>query len=667
MSATSPVISSRPVSASSSRRSSFADNLDQLAFISLSAHRFPAAPTSDTLERNSTSASIQRPTKSTPSSPRLAPLSSLGTDRRAISRPNSPSFSRHSSSSHDRSTHSLTNEELSLRRRRARSWVHAPGAAFTPATSAAVAASSGMGSTSISRITPRRQVSSPGIGVHSIPASIPRLGRMRSTSASSGSSPPLQAERTRRSIPAGRQRRSSSARTSPVVSPLQPLTPAELPPPQRTHSVPQLARISPMMYGIGYHYAASREDLHTHGLGLPEGYFALPPSHTEPPSISAFHEGDDVPPPYTASQIDLHALSVSSAIERPLQPPVDQDEEGEEGVLSFSTQSRHSADQSIPRSDTNDGLRRRREVEESVERIEETPTPLRGTTAYSRFRIFVLLYLLHPLRLLAALPGCIGTFWLLRNAVFLVWSQGSIWQQHDDNFTSPSAIEFGMASLWSMATAYHASSFTTLLLRRWVHYYSILSSFIRLIALQAICWPLVRLTLFILGPKNPLASWVIISTTTAASDTVARWVVSNITNDPSSAPERESFSASRNSNRKKRKKRSGATAFWRAVMGGPSDSNNNNGATISFENNTSRYVTESEADSDADIYRYRLNERQFQRYQSEATQESAERESQRVARIFHWDVAFRRNVLPIAVLSFLSLLALLLEQVQRRA
>ena len=424
-----------------------------------------------------------------------------------------------------------------------------------------------------------------------------------------------------------------------------------------------------------YQYA-SREDLHSNqiGLGLPEGYFALPPPHSAPPSDMWIFANEDVPPPYTPSQADLHALAISHTHELPAQSNAaqdrgnrdqDEDDDEEEGILSFSTQSRHSAEH-IPRSSVGgDGLRRRREEETpAMERSEETSTSSREGINYTRVRLFVVRYLLHPLRLLAAVPGCIGTFWLLRNAVMLVWSQGSIWQQHSN---TPSAMEFGLASLWSLATAYHAMSFTTLLLRRWVHYYSILSSFIRLIALQAICWPLVRLTLFILGPKNPLAGWVIISTTTAFSDTVARWVVSNISNDLQSIPEREA-SSHRSSNRKRRKRRSGATAFWRAVMGGP-PSDSNVAANSPSSENTSRYLAESEADSDGDIYRHRLNQRQFERYLSEGTngrEGSSATDSRRLARCFHWDVAIRRNALPIAVLSFLSLLNLLLEQVHQR-
>ncbi|KAK0548090.1 hypothetical protein OC846_004609 [Tilletia horrida] len=141
--------------------------------------------------------------------------------------------------------------------------------------------------------------------------------------------------------------------------------------------------------------------------------------------------------------------------------------------------------------------------------------------------------LLFPLRLFAAVPGSIGTFWLLRNTWvgirnegFGPWTKpaklGSGREEH------PPAVVFAIASLWSLSTAYYALSLTTLLLRRWLLYYSPLSSIIRLVALQAICWPLVRITLFVFGPHRPLEAWILIATTTTFSDTVARWLVSNI-------------------------------------------------------------------------------------------------------------------------------------------
>ncbi|SPO32073.1 related to Myp1 protein [Ustilago trichophora] len=170
----------------------------------------------------------------------------------------------------------------------------------------------------------------------------------------------------------------------------------------------------------------------------------------------------------------------------------------------------------------------------------------------------VLKLLLHPLRILAAVPGCIGTFWLARNAWVLATRHGHllspgqilITPDGTSHFWSaqlselpvsgplrlgrrqPGSLDFAVACLWSMSTAYHALSFTTLLLRRWLLYYSILPSLIRLVALQAICWPLVRLTVHVFGADQPLGAWVVIGTTTALSDVVSRWVTSNIADAP---------------------------------------------------------------------------------------------------------------------------------------
>ncbi|GAC98921.1 hypothetical protein PHSY_006516 [Pseudozyma hubeiensis SY62] len=172
----------------------------------------------------------------------------------------------------------------------------------------------------------------------------------------------------------------------------------------------------------------------------------------------------------------------------------------------------------------------------------------------------VLKLLLHSLRVLAAVPGCIGTFWLARNAWILATEHGHllspgqivITDNGANHFTSahsprlqpalldahrlgrrqPGSLDFAVACLWSMSTAYHALSFTTLLLRRWLLYYSILPSLIRLVALQAICWPLVRITVHVFGADQPLGAWVVIGTTTALSDVVSRWVTSNIADAP---------------------------------------------------------------------------------------------------------------------------------------
>ncbi|EPQ30020.1 uncharacterized protein PFL1_02693 [Pseudozyma flocculosa PF-1] len=143
----------------------------------------------------------------------------------------------------------------------------------------------------------------------------------------------------------------------------------------------------------------------------------------------------------------------------------------------------------------------------------------------------VLRVLLHPLRWLAVVPGCLGTFWLARNAYLLATQDDRLYSSYaavGAAVRQPGALDFAVSSLWSVFTAYYALSFTTLLLRRWLLYYSVLPSLIRLLALQAICWPLVRITVHVFGIRQPLGAWAVIGTTTALSDIVARWVTSNI-------------------------------------------------------------------------------------------------------------------------------------------
>ncbi|KAJ9478594.1 hypothetical protein PHBOTO_002098 [Pseudozyma hubeiensis] len=195
--------------------------------------------------------------------------------------------------------------------------------------------------------------------------------------------------------------------------------------------------------------------------------------------------------------------------------------------------------------------------------VEDSSVPRPGATAAEEDEEtfpLVLKLLLHSLRVLAAVPGCIGTFWLARNAWILAtehgrllspgqivisnngtkhfWSadspqlQPALLDAHRLGRRQPGSLDFAVACLWSMSTAYHALSFTTLLLRRWLLYYSILPSLIRLVALQAICWPLVRITVHVFGADQPLGAWVVIGTTTALSDVVSRWVTSNIADAP---------------------------------------------------------------------------------------------------------------------------------------
>lgn len=417
----------------------------------------------------------------------------------------------------------------------------------------------------------------------------------------------------------------------------------------------------------------------------------------------------------------------------------------------------------------------------------------------------VLKMILHTLRVLAAVPGCIGTFWLLRNALMLARLQPSLLSNgnalilangtvmypnqeglqelgsHQGAFKlgrrQPGALDFAVSCLWSMSTAYHALSFTTLLLRRWLLYYSILPSLIRLVALQAICWPLVRLTVFLFGPDQPLGAWVVIGTTTALSDVISRWVTSNIADAPlegeldddeddwddeamNSVPDlpfglyvrtkisagsgeryvygnRRDYGMDRGTNdsdwefrsgdeseamaavhqtlrersERRRQRRGGqGTRFWRAVIGGPSTPSKRKKRGLHAGTSQTSYLsgtaTETEVEAESDWAGYgtdrtlmgsaaaSLRHRRAALPRQPTTEDedvasghrlSTMRTASRVdpytgqrtilprsssftsanradsRRKFRWDVAMRRNVLPVAALGYLSMWILILD------
>lgn len=383
--------------------------------------------------------------------------------------------------------------------------------------------------------------------------------------------------------------------------------------------------------------------------------------------------------------------------------------------------------------------------------------------------------LLHPLRLLAVVPGCLGTFWLARNAMLLAWQDGRVFSEVrglastgpmaraaalagrpllgvDPSQRQPGALDFFVACLWSLSTAYHALSFTTLLLRRWLLYYSILPSIIRLLALQAICWPLVRMTVFVFGVNQPLGAWVVIGTTTALSDIISRWVTSNIadarlegeedsededdyayeyldefgqirrpnpgsrwteavhgqrrfavhTGDVRSGDESDGTVMMLPEGRRKSRRRKGGqgTRFWRAVIGGPSRTRprrsgrgmngargylSGNETELEGESDWAGYGTDQRSDSSYKTFTG-LRRRNVGGALSSEEDEGDETDGREAAgfagfsgrrprtilmdtrrarvssrREFRWDVAMRRNVLPIAALGYLSMWVLILD------
>ncbi|KAF9039328.1 hypothetical protein BJ165DRAFT_1416599 [Panaeolus papilionaceus] len=122
-------------------------------------------------------------------------------------------------------------------------------------------------------------------------------------------------------------------------------------------------------------------------------------------------------------------------------------------------------------------------------------------------------------RLLSIVPALIGTIYYL---YFLYHppEKGINWD--DPIRPPPERIDYFVTVLWCLAL-------TTGLLTRWRLYYAPLSTLVRLLALQGICWPATSLTLsFFDHDKRPVATWAAIATTTSISRSVQIWVTSNL-------------------------------------------------------------------------------------------------------------------------------------------
>ncbi|KAF7361446.1 hypothetical protein MSAN_01177700 [Mycena sanguinolenta] len=94
---------------------------------------------------------------------------------------------------------------------------------------------------------------------------------------------------------------------------------------------------------------------------------------------------------------------------------------------------------------------------------------------------------------------------------------------------APERVDYFVSALWAILTGYQCLALTTGLLTRWRVYYPPLATLIRLLALQAICWPATHLSLTLLDhTRRPAAVWAAIGTTTCMSRSVQIWVTSNL-------------------------------------------------------------------------------------------------------------------------------------------
>ncbi|KAG6897863.1 hypothetical protein C0992_010001 [Termitomyces sp. T32_za158] len=132
---------------------------------------------------------------------------------------------------------------------------------------------------------------------------------------------------------------------------------------------------------------------------------------------------------------------------------------------------------------------------------------------------------------------------------------------------APGRVDYAVSALWALLTGWQCLSLTTGLLTRWRLYYSPLSTLIRLLALQGICWPATQLTCSILEHrKRPVVTWAVIGTTTCISRGVQIWVTSNLWWETREVRDRDRDK--RDSQGKDAGKKSSKNGYWKRWGGG---------------------------------------------------------------------------------------------------
>ncbi|KAF9560420.1 hypothetical protein CPC08DRAFT_636672 [Agrocybe pediades] len=123
-------------------------------------------------------------------------------------------------------------------------------------------------------------------------------------------------------------------------------------------------------------------------------------------------------------------------------------------------------------------------------------------------------------RLLSIVPAIFGTMYNL----YHIWRPPS--PIAGSTRQPPERLDYFVSAIW---VSYQCLALATGLLTRWRLYYPPLSTLVRLLALQGICWPATHLTLTILEhEKRPVITWAVIGTTTCMSRSVQIWVTSNL-------------------------------------------------------------------------------------------------------------------------------------------
>ncbi|KAL5501124.1 hypothetical protein ACEPAH_9511 [Sanghuangporus vaninii] len=134
---------------------------------------------------------------------------------------------------------------------------------------------------------------------------------------------------------------------------------------------------------------------------------------------------------------------------------------------------------------------------------------------------FLVPFLFQATRFLSVVPA---TFGMLYN-LYLVFRPPPT----ATNGVTISSVDYVVCALWAILTGFQCLFLTSGLLSRWKAYYTTVSTLIRLVALQGICWPATHFTLVLFDhTKRPLTCWALIGTTTCLSRSVQLWVTSNL-------------------------------------------------------------------------------------------------------------------------------------------
>ncbi|KAF5368023.1 hypothetical protein D9758_004495 [Tetrapyrgos nigripes] len=129
-------------------------------------------------------------------------------------------------------------------------------------------------------------------------------------------------------------------------------------------------------------------------------------------------------------------------------------------------------------------------------------------------------------RWLSIVPALVGLFW----NVYLMWDPSGFDVDGDANSGPGRPMpRIGWIISLALLTGWQCLFLTTGLLARWRLYYPPLATLIRLLALQAICWPATHFTLKVCNVGvRPVLTWAVVGTTTCASRSVQVWVTSNL-------------------------------------------------------------------------------------------------------------------------------------------